>query len=350
MSEAAIDLHACVHNCRTLRALAGSRKLFAVVKANAYGHGMLPVAEALAGEADGFCVFTPAEAVQLAGCETGKPVYAMGGFADASQLDALASAQAWITVHTSDQVRLLAESPSRFGRVFVKVNTGMNRLGFRPEDAADAVRQIGDAAAQVSLMTHFASADEPDGARHQADRFADLVAQLGLAATCSNTAATVLQETLLPAEEFVRCGIGLYGASPVANRPASDFGLKPAMALRAPVLAVQKLEPGECVGYGCAWRAAHRTAIAIVGIGYADGYPRAAAGAPAIVGERRGKVVGRVSMDMTAIETGLPACQVGEIAQMWGSEVPVDEVAACAGTIGYELLARLAVRVPRTYA
>ena len=346
---ARVDLAACQANCRQLRRRAGKRKLFAVVKDDGYGHGMQQVAQALAGEADGLCVFAgrDAEALRAGGWQG--PILVMGGFADADALQAIRQAAAWPVVHNLQQVQIMEGSAGSFERVAVKVNTGMNRLGIAAGEVDRALAQIAGRTSDPLLMTHFACADVAGGIRRQAEEFNELAGRLQLPATCCNTAATCLESPPCASEEFVRCGIGIYGASPVAGRPAADFGLQPVMQLSAPVCDVRILEKGDRVGYGGTWQAGQRTAVAAVNIGYGDGYSRRAVNAPVRIGDRSCWTVGRVSMDLTVVETGLPPVQVGQAAEMWGSQVPVDKVAASAGTIGYELLAGLSGRIIRVY-
>ncbi|MCY4324804.1 MAG: alanine racemase, partial [Betaproteobacteria bacterium] len=321
-----VDLAACQANCRTLKQYAGERGLFAVVKDDAYGHGMEKIASALAGEVDGLCVFAGYDALALRRSGYEGPILVMGGFADATELAALHNAQVWPVVHNHQQALVMASSPSVFERVALKVNTGMNRLGVPVDQADGELARIGGKVRQPLLMTHFACADEPGGTRRQAEIFNELSGRLNLPFTCSNTAATVLAEPPCPGEEFVRCGIGIYGASPVAGRPAGEFGLEPVMELVAPVCDARILEKGEKVGYGSTWQAAERTAMAAINIGYGDGYSRLARGAPVQIGDRRCKTVGRVSMDLTVVETGLPPVPIGVPAQMWGKQVSVDAV------------------------
>ena len=351
MSErvARVDLRACQANCRTLKKQAGTRKLFAVVKDDAYGHGMEAVARALAGEADGLCVFASRDAAVLraSGCRI--PILAMGGFADAAELEALRKAQAWPVVHNRQQALIMAAADGVFERVALKVNTGMNRLGLAVDEAEAALARIAAKVRQPLLMTHFADADIPGGVQRQAEIFNELTAGFDLPCTCCNTAATFLEPPPCAGEEFVRCGIGIYGASPVAGRPAAEFGLQPAMELLAPVCDARILEKGESVGYGSIWQAAARTAVAVVNIGYGDGYSRLAAGAPVRIGDRDCRTVGRISMDLTIVETGLPPVRIGDVAQMWGKQVSVDAVAESAGTLGYELLAGLSGRIIKVY-
>lgn len=346
---ARIDLSACVANCRTLKKKAGQRKLFAVVKDDAYGHGLQPVAQALDGEADGLCVFAGADATILRAGGYQGPILVMGGFADSAELEIICQAEAWPVVHNRQQAQIMADGSNAFERVAVKVNTGMNRLGLAIDEAEAILGQIAEKAGTPLLMTHFACADVSGGVDQQAEIFNKLAERLDLPATCCNTAATCLDFLPCLGEEFVRCGIGIYGASPVAGRPAAEFGLRAAMELSAPVCDARILEKGEGVGYGNIWQAREKTAVAVVNIGYGDGYSRLAVNAPVRIGNRACRTVGRISMDLTIVETGLPPVQVGQTAQMWGKEVPVDAVAESAGTIGYELLAGLSGRIIRLY-
>lgn len=233
--------------------------------------------------------------------------------------------------------------------VWLKVNTGMNRLGFQPHrlhDALERVRKSG-AARSITLMTHFGSADAPDGIREAMRRFESCTAGINLPRSLANSAGIFAQPAAHA--DVCRMGIALYGATPFADRPAKSLGLRAAMTLTSSLIAVQDLAPGEVVGYGGTFRAEHATRIGIVACGYADGYPRhAPTGTPILVAGARTRTVGRVSMDMIAVDLApVPQAQVGSPVVLWGDAVPVDEVAMAAETVGYELLCAVAPRVPR---
>ncbi|HSD61497.1 MAG TPA: alanine racemase, partial [Burkholderiales bacterium] len=250
-------------------------------------------------------------------------------------------------IHCPEQLEMLAAFRPPLD-VFLKLDTGMHRLGFQDEGFAAALEQVTGAAAvrSVTLMTHFARADEPGGVAEQVARFQALTGHLKLPRSLANSAAILCHPETHA--DWVRPGIMLYGASPFPDRPAAEFGLLPAMTLSAEVIAVQVLVRGERVGYGGTFEAPGPMRVGIVACGYGDGYPRHAdTGTPALVDGQRTRTLGRVSMDMLCVDLGgLPRSGVGSRVTLWGEGLPVDEVAAAAGTIAYELLCAVASRVP----
>ena len=352
---AAVSRQAIVHNCRVFKHLAGKRKFFVVIKADAYGHGIDPVAAACADVVDGFCVFAVAEALALASSSgpASKPILLMGGTLAAAELAELARLRIWLAVTTPEQVAAMAASKQLFERIFLKAQTGMNRLGLQPDCLRRAYAELRPLAGSqgCALMNHFACADTPAGWQDQAAHFAALQQELQLPFTSSNSAATMIEPWPLPDEEFVRCGLGVYGCSPIPERTsAAELALRPALTLIAKVLAIQELKAGDTVSYGAAWRAQQEARIAILSCGYADGYPLSMpSGTPVLINGRRCPLAGRVCMDMLAVEvTGIP-CAVGDDAVLWGQGLPAEEVAASGGTLSYELLTGLNARVRRNY-
>ena len=356
---ARIDPRALADNLRVVRgrvAAAGSRVL-AVVKADAYGHGMAAVARALAA-ADGFAVARVEEALTLRRAGVAGTVVVLGGFRDPHSLDRLAAERIDTVVHTGEQIEALRERrPDPPVRVWVKVDTGMGRLGFAPSDLPAVWRSLTalpGVAAPLRAMSHFACADEPaNGATaRQTARFDAAVAALG----CTPPASLANSAAVLAAPDahrgWVRPGLMLYGASPMAGRRAREHGLRPAMTLTAPLLTVKRIERGAPVGYGEAWTAPAAMPLGIAAIGYADGYPRhAPSGTPVLVRGRRAALAGRVSMDLIAIDLrACPDARRGDSVTLWGEGLPVEEVAEAAGTIPYELLARIGPRVERIEA
>jgi alanine racemase len=332
--------------------VAPASRVLAVVKADAYGHGLVATAQAL-GEADGFGVARIQEAAALRAAGVGQPVLLLEGVPDAAQLAEAARLNLQIVVHESGQIDLLEKSASahRFV-VWLKINTGMNRLGFRPTEFKSAFSRLESlkaAVAEVRLMTHFALAEEPDSALtvQQIHLFSSLTAGLHNARSQANSAAIFG----LPGThaEWVRPGIALYGVSPFGERVGADLGLVPAMRLVSTVIAVRSVPAGETVGYGGAWRASRDTRVAIIAAGYADGLFRSTDfTTPVLIRGARAVPAGRVSMDMMALDvTDVPSVQPGDEAVLFGPELPVEEVAGHAGTIGYELLCAVSQRVPR---
>jgi alanine racemase len=257
------------------------------------------------------------------------------------------------TVHCEDQLRMIElENPGEQLDVWFKINTGMNRLGFQLPAVADALERLrrSGKARSITLMTHFGTADGPRGVREAMQRFSEATRGITMPRSAANSAALFAH----PGShlDVVRMGICLYGATPFADRPAKDLGLRPAMTLSSRLIAVQDLKPGECVGYGADFECPRPMRIGVVACGYADGYPRHAPnGTPVLVGGARTGTAGRVSMDMITVDlTPVPEAKVGMPVVLWGEGLPVDEVAMAAGTVGYELLCAVAPRVPMVEA
>lgn len=346
--KALIHTSALMNNLLVARQAAPTARILSVVKANGYGHGLLRVAQALASS-DGFAVLTVHEAVRLREAGFSHPILLLEGVFAPDELTAVTEHRLSIVVHTAEQIAMLqaAWSPVKID-VFLKLNTGMNRLGFAPEHFPHVFAQLQDCpvVGKITLMTHFATADEAAGLGKQFTRFKS--ATDGIAApTCLANSAAILRYPETHGD-WVRPGIMLYGASPVAEQRAVDLGLQPAMSVVSEIIAVQQLKQGDAVGYGGTYVADKGTRIGIVACGYADGYPRhAGTGTPILVGGRRSRTLGRVSMDMLFVDLGeLPGAGVGTPVTLWGDGMPVEEVARAAGTISYELLTARAERVP----
>jgi alanine racemase len=343
-----IHLSALRNNLGMARQTAPQARPLAVIKANAYGHGLLRAAGALR-DADGFAVLDLDDAVQLRQAGHNRRILLLEGFFDPLDLPQFSEQGLTAVVHSLEQVDMLerARLPSRID-VFLKVNTGMNRLGLLPDSvrgALDRLRASGNTG-EITLMTHFANADDPRGIEWQLEIFRRAGAGLDLPVSTANSAALLRYPHIT--QGWSRPGIMLYGASPFAEQTAAELGLAPAMTLHSRIIAVQNLEPGDIVGYGGAFSAKQRMRIGVVACGYADGYPRhAGSGTPILVDGRRTRTVGRVSMDMLCVDlTQLPGADVGSPVVLWGEGMPVEEVAAAAGTVSYELLCALAPRVP----
>ncbi len=346
---ATIDLGALRHNLREARRRGAGAKVAAIVKANAYGHGATRVLPALA-EADMLGVACIEEALALREAGARQPVLLMEGAFQADELSLCADLDFQVAVHEPGQLAMLEAARLRRPLVaWLDVDTGMNRLGFRPAEAVAAYARLRDCAgvAEVRLMTHFASADEPTdpATRRQIERFAEAAAGLGLARSFCNSAGVLAWPEAHA--EWIRPGVMLYGICPLGGRIGGDEGLRPVMTLSTGLIAIREVHEGEMVGYGGAWRAAAPTRIGIAALGYADGYPRhAPSGTPVLVDGRPSVTVGRVSMDMLAVDlTAHPDAAVGDRVTLWGRGLPAELVAASAGTIAYELLCGLAQRV-----
>jgi len=346
--RADIRLSALAHNYAAARRAAPRARVLAVVKADAYGHGLARAAKALP-RADGFATLELDGAVRLRQSGFAGEILLLEGFFEAAELAEIAGRGLATVVSGEEQLRMLeSHRPAAPIDCYLKTNTGMNRLGFAPSATRRALERLTatGAAKSVTLMTHFATADGPEGIGEAMRRFGEATQGLALPRSLSNSAAIFAHPDAHA--DTVREGIALYGATPFADRSAESLGLLPAMTLRSRLIAVQDLAPGETVGYGATWRAAGAMRLGIVACGYADGYPRhAPSGTPVLVDGVRVKTAGRVSMDMIAVDlTAVPGARVGSEVVLWGEGLPVDEVAAAAGTVGYELLCALAPRVP----
>ena len=351
--RAVIDTRALRHNLRTIRERAKGARVMAVVKANAYGHGLIPTALALA-EADAFAVARLEEGLALRAAGITQPIVLLEGVFAAEHLLEAARHGFDLVVHDPLQIELLEEynGLARF-IVWIKIDTGMNRLGFRPEDfptALQRIKQMRPAALEIRLLTHLARADESDDTmtREQLNRFKDATEGLkdDHATSIANSAG--LFGRLHLQQDWVRPGLALYGASPFEDRTAAELGLHPVMSLETSVIATRKVLKGETVGYGGTWKASHDSTIAIIAAGYGDGITRnLAGGTPILINGQRAPLVGRVSMDMIAVDvTHTQGVHVGTPVVLWGVGLPVEEIARYAATIPYELLCGVSQRVP----
>ena len=349
--RARIDSAALRANLKAIRARAPTSRVMAVVKANAYGHGLVPTALALA-DADAFAVARLEEAVALRDNGLRRRIVLLEGVFDAAQLAQAAQLELDLVVHEPLQIALLeAYRGAKPLPLWLKVDTGMNRLGFRPEQfraAWQRLQNLRPAPTQLRVLTHLACADEADCrvTAEQLQRLAPLVAGLDVELSIANSAAILA----LPATHgaWVRPGLALYGVSPFAAQRGAQLGLRPAMTLESTVIAVRDVDAGERVGYGGVWRAPRSSRLAIVAAGYGDGLPRSIpSGAVVLIGGVRAPLAGRVSMDMIAADiTDLPPVSVGDRVELWGTHLPVEELAAAAGTVPYELLCGVSQRVP----
>ena len=342
---ARISLDALAHNLEVARRYAGSTKILSVIKANAYGHGLSRVARALAAS-DGFAVLNIEEAVKLRQVGIEKPILMLEGPFDADEMSAYSELNLTPVLHADHQLEWLRQAGEPLN-VFIKFNSGMNRLGFPLSEMEVVLAKVQTHAQveQITLMTHFATADEDLGIDWQWHRFIEKAKSFSLPISASNSAAILrYPETH---QDWVRPGIMLYGSSPFTEASAEELGLKPAMTLQSEIISVQTLRPGDGLGYGLTYMADDTTRVGIVACGYADGYPRhAQTGTPVLVSGQRTRTLGRVSMDMLAVDiSNIPEASVGSKVVLWGEGMPVDEVARSAGTISYELLCALAPRV-----
>lgn len=350
-TRALIDIEALRANLRRVRAAAPGSRVLAVIKANGYGHGLVRSASALR-EADGFGVVSVEEGVVLREAGAAHPIVLLEGFFEPAELPEIARHRLSVVVHDERQLRILERtSLPRPLTVWLKVDTGMHRLGFAPGQVQEAWRRLSNCASvapRIRLMTHLACADEPETptTAEQLRLFAEATAGLQGERSIANSAAILR----LPGAhaDWVRPGIMLYGASPFAGTVAADEGLRPAMSFMSRIIAVNHLRRGERVGYGGTWVCPEDMPVGVVAVGYGDGYPRNIAPNTSVwLRGRRAAIVGRVCMDMLCVDLrGFPDAGVGDEVELWGPNLSVEEVARSASTIPYELLCGVAPRVP----
>ncbi len=336
----------------------------AVIKANGYGHGLEPVAELL-DDVDAFGVGRVDSGIQLRAAGFEQRIVVLQGCATSAELDAAVKHRLDVVVHDSAHFELLAKLiGTDLLDVWLKLDTGMGRLGFMPEqfstcmnflEGLDAVRS------SVRIMTHLACADDLDDplTTEQVRRFGKAIGSFAGDVSIANSAAVLSwPQTLEPSvaldyrgDNWIRPGLALFGASPLLGKSARDLGLRPAMSLESQLISVKKIAKGSSVGYGSAWRATRDTAVGTVAIGYGDGYPRQLPeGTPVLVNDHRAALIGRISMDMLSIDlSDIPVARVGDRVVLWGEQLPIEEIASRAGTIAYELMCGLTDRVSRRY-
>jgi len=353
-AKAEICLTALQHNVARIREIAPKSKIMAVVKANAYGHGLLAVASALKS-VDAFAVARVEEALTLRSGGIVKPILLLEGFFSTDELPILVANNIHTSIHIEQQLAELEEAELETPiNVWLKMDTGMHRLGIRPDQCKQAISRLKhnpNVVQPARLMTHFSCADEIDNpaTQKQIDLFDDLVAGEIGEQSIANSAGVVAW----PAShrEWIRPGITLYGVSPMCNSKAEEHGLQPVMTLTTDLIAVHDLKQGESIGYGGIWTASKDTHIGVVAIGYGDGYPRMAPeGTPVLVNGRIVPVVGRVSMDMLSVDLGIDCRdEVGDKVILWGKGLPAEVVADHIGTIAYELVTKLTQRVSLKY-
>ena len=348
---AVTHINAMEANLQLARQAVPGARVWAVVKADAYGHGLSEATRAFAA-ADGLSLIEFDRAARLRELGWEKPIMMMQGMYRATDVESLVHYDLQPVIHHAEQCRMLETAlVNRPLAVHLKINTGMNRLGFMPSQVRQIFQQLKNlpAVRSVSLMTHFANADTqntPPDVNRQIAAFREATAGLDAEISLSNSAATLLQPQIKG--DWIRPGVMLYGGAP-GSQSAASLGLQPAMTLQSQVIATQSLRAGDSVGYGSLFVADKTMRIGIVACGYADGYPRlAATGTPVLLNGIRTRVLGRVSMDMLNIDLSpVPEAEVGSSVTLWGEGLPIDEVASHAGTIGYELMCAVAPRVRR---
>lgn len=352
-ATATIDLPALQYNLQRVRESAANARIISVIKANGYGHGILRVAQALA-TSDAFAVAKIEEAITLREAGVTQPILLLEGFADATELALLAQHAIDAVIHHQTQITLLEQTPLASPlKVWLKIDTGMHRLGVSVDDALTSYRRLqacANVADEMVLMSHFANADDrsdPSTAT-QLKQFNHATAEIDAVHSLANSAAILAHKESHAA--WVRPGIMLYGVSPFIGGVAADENLKPVMTVSSKLIAINHYKKGDALGYGGSWRCPEDMPVGVVAIGYGDGYPRAArAGTPVLINGQRVPLVGRVSMDMLCVDLRqLPAATIGDRAVLWGAGLPVEEIAQCANTIPYELLCRVTQRVQFT--
>lgn len=350
-----INLAALSHNFAQVKDIAPDSQVLAVLKANAYGHGLVQIAEQLV-DADAFGVARIEEALALRAGGIVKPIVLLEGFLDARDLPILVVNNIQTVIHIPHQIDLInqacLDAPLN---VWLKVDTGMHRLGLPPEDFAAAYQRLCDSTnvkQPMRLMTHLACADERDNEMNlqQLALFEQLTASYPGERTVANSAAVIAWPQ--SRADWVRPGLMLYGVSPIAPLQASQLQLLPVMTLKSSIIAIRQIKKGEAVGYSSAWTAPQDTNIAVVAIGYGDGYPRhAPSGTPVLINGRIVCLVGRVSMDMITVDLGSSATEsLGDEVILWGEGLAIEQIAELAGTIAYELLCNITQRVKYCYS
>lgn len=353
-TRAVINLKALQHNLQVLQKTAPNSKVLAVIKADAYGHGMVKVAQSLKN-VHAFGVARLNEALKLRAAGINKPIVLLEGFFNQSDLATLTEKELQCVVHSQEQVDAVLQAKLHKPlQIWLKLDTGMHRLGFHPEQFDKVYKMLNDSGnvqKPINLITHFHCADEVDNniTARQITLFKQHIQESSGLNSLANSAAIFAW----PEAHFdiIRPGIALYGISPFENMSAAELQLRPVMTLKSQLIAIRDHQAGESVGYGANWKAQHATRLGVVAVGYGDGYPRLAPqGTPVLVNGRIVPVVGRVSMDMLTVDLGLDNHdKVGDDVTLWGDGLPAEKVAQHIGTIAYELVTKLTSRVALHY-
>jgi alanine racemase len=354
-TSATVNLSNIAHNYQLACRLSSASQCIAVIKANAYGHGLVKVAQYLQDRVPAFAVAFMDEAIELRDAGISKPILVLQGATHAGDLSEAAARNFWLVLHQQRQIDwvLSANLPNPV-RVWLKVDTGMHRLGIAPRVIDQVCADLcssGNIQGELVLCTHLACADELENplTREQVRVIRSFGSQHNLALSIANSAGILYWPECHA--EWNRPGYMLYGLNPTGSFDGNTSGLRPAMTMNSEIMAIRDLAPGEGVGYGLDWIAKRHSKIGTIAMGYGDGYPRHAPnGTPVLVNGQRVPLTGRVSMDAISVDlTDLENVQVGDPVELWGQNLLVDEVASVAGTIGYEILAGLTGRVPLVY-
>lgn len=335
-----IDSSALQHNLARVKSFAPNSRVMAVIKANAYGHGLLTAAQALSA-ADAFALAMPSEAVALRDAGIQHPLIVFHGFSSLAELTLLAEKKLQPVIHQAWQLELLEQYSGAELDVWLKLDTGMHRLGIFAQDFESAYQRLKQCACvnQISVMSHFANADTPQDEKNnqQMETFAAVTEAIKIERSLANSAALIaLKQSHY---DWVRPGIMLYGASPIQGTSAQQLDLKPVMQFESQLLSIKKMRKADCIGYGSSWACPEDMDVGVVAAGYGDGYPRhAQAGTPVWLAGKHCPLVGRVSMDSVCVDLRGVDVKVGERVVLWGEELSVDTVAENASSIAYELL------------
>ena len=338
-----LDLDALLSNVKCLRKIAPQSKILAMVKANAYGHGLVPIARALASSVEGFGVSCSEEALVLRNAGITQRIVLMEGMFSAAELPLLIRYQLDTVLHDTQQLAFLAQHPlSRPVNVWLKLNTGMNRFGLINQDFLEVLRLVQECPwlNVVCLMTHFASADKSDqsSTQRQINNFEQVTNDLLIESSLANSAAILRWPNCH--RDWIRPGLMLYGVSPFLETSGADHGLKPVMQLKSELITINSLLKGDRVGYGGVWVAPSRRRVGVVAIGYGDGYPHnAPQGTPVLVNNKRVELAGQVSMDTLTVDLfSQPMAKPGDPVHLWGAGLPLEAIARSASSFRYELL------------
>jgi len=361
-AKAKINLKSIQHNLRVAKSHAGTASVLAVIKADAYGHGLDSIAVALQQDADEFGVASIDDVMRLREAGIQQAVVCLSGFYHLDEVPLFIENNAIAVVYDESQLAnlraysLKAEESSKF-RIWLKVDTGMGRLGFQAADVERLVAELNQLTGVelVGVLTHFANADDPSDEKNQQqlDSFTGIVDKLlpmypQLKYSMSNSAMILSRPH--SALDLIRPGIMLYGTSPIAKQSAKSLGLHSVMTFESELISVRNVKQGTTVGYGSTWEAPIDMCVGVVAVGYGDGYPRhASTGTPVLVKGQRTQLIGRVSMDLISVDLSSIDAKVGDKVILWGEGLPVDEVAAHAGTISYELLCGVTKRVKKVF-
>lgn len=354
MTQAIINLSACRHNLSVAKQAAPKSRCIAVIKANAYGHGMVKIAQAL-NDADAFAVARISEAIELREAGISKPIILLEGFSSKNELELIVKYKFDSVIHSEEQLNLLESFPSNSINIIIKVDTGMHRLGFMPEDITEVyhrLKQCHCVDKNIALMTHFSNADDKhdDKTLKQIEVFYQSIENLPESELSLSNSAGILGWPQSHAS-WNRPGIMLYGVSPFINSTASEHSLKPVMTLKSQLIAVKAVKQGEAIGYGGTYVCNKDMTVGIIATGYGDGYPRhAKTGTPVLVNGKRSQLLGRVSMDMICVDLSEQKnAKINDPVILWGEGLAIEDIADSADTIAYELLCSVTNRVEFNY-